>query len=473
MLRNPRNDIVATVLLPLDGSVFVNSPFSSQAIPGYAFSEQPWYKQAVDLNGQVAFISVHSQDYFPAVERKQVFSVARLIKDPDSWKPLGVIMADADTNVLRKITSDLKLNVTSTICILDGNNQLLFSSKPLSDKLLTQIPQQTGLLEDASDSYVRVSKTIKPSQWKVVVLLSNSEISAQVRWLYLVGFLFAFGGLALTFIMFYKLSEWIVNPFQEMIVVMKKVQRGDLRSRFMSRGKDEIAELGDALNTMVDQLGELIDREYKAVLSQRNAEYLALQSQIQPHFLYNTLNSFIALNRAGERPALEKSIYALSSMLRYTLSQDDWATLGEEFLFLQRYCDLQSIRFQERLTVNVSYPQELSEFRLPKLLLQPLVENAIIHGVEPVTKLCTVTVRAECVHDTVKIVVIDDGAGFNVQGETAKEAIGLANVRERLKRVYPTSVFSIRSDIEAGTEITIEIPELALAQEPINASTYS
>jgi two-component system sensor histidine kinase YesM len=364
--------------------------------------------------------------------------------------------------------------VTSTICILDSNNQLLFSSKPLSDKLLAQIPQQTGLLEDASDSYVRVSKTITPAQWTVVVLLSNSELSAQVRWLYIVGFLFAIGGLALTFILFYKLSEWIVNPFQEMIAVMKKVQHGDLRSRFVSRGEDEIAELGDALNTMVDQLGELIDREYKAVLSQRNAEYLALQSQIQPHFLYNTLNSFIALNREGERSALEKSIYALSSMLRYTLRQDDWATLGEEFSFLQRYCDLQSIRFQERLTVNVSYPQELTEFRIPKLLLQPLVENAIIHGVEPVTRRCTVTVKAEFAHKMINITVTDDGAGFNVEEKSNNESIGLANVRERLRRVYPASVFTIHSTVGAGTKILIEIPapDLELAQEHIYESTY-
>ena len=478
LLQNTRKDIVATVLLPLDGSVFVKSPYSFETVSGYSFSAQSWYQQAVKLDGQVAFISVHPQDYFLPSERKQVFSVARLIKDPDSWKPLAVIMADADTNVLSKITSDLQLNVDSTICILDSNNQLLFSNRPISNELLTQIPQHPALLKDSSDSYVSVAKTISPANWTVVVLLSNSQISAKVRWLYVVGFLFAVVGLLLTFALFNTLSQWIVNPFQQMIAIMKKVQRGDLQSRFMSRGKDEIAELGDALNTMIDQLSELIDREYKAVLNQRDAEYLALQSQIQPHFLYNTLNSFIALNRMEQRPALEKAIFSLSSMMRYTLRHDGWATLAEEFSFLQSYCDLQSLRFQERLTVEVEYQSELSEFKVPKLLLQPLVENAIIHGVEPIAKPCRLTVTAHIEHRestaVVKISISDNGAGFNEQADIDKNSIGLTNVREQLKMVYPTSIFSIHSKIGSGTEILIEIPapEIVLAQEYINAGTY-
>jgi two-component system sensor histidine kinase YesM len=279
--------------------------------------------------------------------------------------------------------------------------------------------------------------------------------------LYLAGFLFALGGLFLTYSLFYTLSRWIVNPFQQMITVMKKVQRGDMQSRFISHGKDEIAELGDALNNMIVQLGELIEREYKAAINQRNAEYMALQSQIQPHFLYNTLNSFIALNRMGERASLEKAIYSLSNMLRYTLGPGDWATVEDEFQFLQRYCDLQRLRFQERLTVDVHYQSEVSRLRIPKLLLQPLIENALIHGIEPLTRSCRLVVRARLEQDgqpTLEMSVYDDGAGFNLQDTGSKRCIGLANVRERLKMAHPASSFSMTSTLSAGTEIRIAIP---------------
>ncbi len=461
-LQNPRKDILATILLPLDGSVIVSSWSNIDTVWGYPFAEQRWYQQAVRAGGNVAFISAHPQDYFPSSQRKQVFSVARLIKDTDSWKPLAVIMADADTVVLSKITADLKFNVNSVVCILDSDHQLLFSSQPVSEQLLAQIARQAPVLEDAQDSYVSVSRTILSAQWTVVVLLSNSEMNARVRWLYLAGFLFALGGLFLTYSLFYTLSRSIVNPFQQMMTVMKKVQRGDMESRFISHGKDEIAELGGALNNMIAQLGELIEREYKAAINQRNAEYMALQSQIQPHFLYNTLNSFIALNRMGERASLEKAIYSLSNMLRYTLGPGDWATVEDEFQFLQRYCDLQRLRFQERLTVDVHYQSEVSRLRIPKLLLQPLIENALIHGIEPLARPCRLVVRARLDQDegqpTLEMSVHDDGAGFNLQDTGSKGCIGLANVRERLKMAHPASSFSMTSTIDAGTEIRIAIP---------------
>jgi len=480
LLQNLRKDIVATVLLPLDGTVYVNSLYGTETESDYSFTDQAWYKQAVQANGDVAFISVHSEDYFPPYQRKQVFSVARLIKDPDSWKPLAVMMADADTAVLSNIVSDLQLNVSSVVCILDANGHLIFSNKPISDALLGQIvnnnaSQQDTIFQDASDSYVSVSKTIPSANWKVVVLLSNSEINAKVRGLYIVGLLFALGGLVITFGLFVILSRWIVSPFQQMMTVMKKVQHGDLESRFVSTGKDEIADLGNAFNHMVGQLSELIDREYKAVLNQRNAEYLALQSQIQPHFLYNTLNSFIALNRRGERTSLEKAIYSLSNMLRYTLDSENWVMLESEFSFLQRYCDLQHIRFHERLTVNIYFQPELARVKIPKLLLQPLVENAVIHGMEPLTKPCDLVVcaRLESTRDApvLKIVVSDNGVGFNQTEAFDRQCIGLSNVRERLRMAYPESTFSLHSTINVGTEIVIEIPLTDIETSINTAST--
>src|SRR5579859_7962974 len=363
-LLNPRQDIAATIMLPMDGSVYISSRDTSGSVSGYPFTQQSWYRQAIQADGKVAFVSTHPQDYLPLSPQKQVFSVARLIKDPDSRRPLAVMMADADTRVLSKITSDLQLNVNSIVAVLDSNHQLIFSSAPLSDTLLKQIADQSPALEGDGDSFVSVSRTIESSQWAVVILQSSSEINAKLRWIYVIGILFALGGLVLAFVVFFTLSRWIVDPFQDMIQVMKRVQRGDLASRFKPQGRDEIAELGDALNTMIGRLSDLIDREYKAVLNQRNAEFMALQAQIQPHFLYNTLNSFIALNRLREQAALERAIYALSNMLRYTLRRDEWATIKEEFQFLQRYCELQRLRFEDRLNVEIQFETEASAIKI-------------------------------------------------------------------------------------------------------------
>lgn len=461
-LQNTRKDILGTILVTLDGSVYVTSVSGATPVPDYPYAEQEWYQKAVEADGKVAFISVHPQDYLAPPTKKQVFSVARFVRDPDSRKPLAVIMADADTIVLDRVIGDINFGVSSIVCIFDSEGRLLYSSEPLAVGLQEQAWEKTTDIELAGESYIPISKPILPAQWKLVVLLSSSEITAKARWLYAVGILFAIGGLLLTFVLFFILSRWIIHPFREMIAVMQKVQSGDLQTRFVVTGNDEIAELGNALNNMIAQLNQVIDREYKAVLGQRNAEYRALQSQIHPHFLYNTLNGFIGLNRLGDTQGLERAILALSGMLRYILSGQDWARLEDEFLFIQRYCDLQRIRFQERLETNIYYDPALKDLSIPKLLLQPLVENAVIHGVESMSRRCQVSVTASLLQQDhaprVRISIEDDGQGFdpNLNGE--KESLGIANVRERLKIAYSDSDFSIISQIGSGTLVTIEIP---------------
>ncbi|UUZ83430.1 histidine kinase [Paenibacillus sp. P26] len=145
--------------------------------------------------------------------------------------------------------------------------------------------------------------------------------------------------------MFFTYSRTILRPFKDMIGVMRQVQHGNLKTRFAVHGQDEVAQLGGALNRMIAQLDELIDSEYRTKLSLRNAEYRALQSQIQPHFLYNTLNGFIGLNRRGRRSCWRRRSCRSAGQLRYILMPKDLSSLGEEFEVLAQYCELQKMRF--------------------------------------------------------------------------------------------------------------------------------
>jgi two-component system sensor histidine kinase YesM len=474
-LQNSRTDILATILVFPDNTSFVASVGAELSGPlaDYSYTQQDWYQKAVEADGQVVFISSHLQDYLRSTPGQKVFSVARLIKEPDTHQPLGVIMADADTVVLARIVSDINFNVSSIVSIFDDENKLLYSSKPLPTDLQQQTWGNGDIIRSNGDSFVPVSKVIAPSQWKVVVLLSNSEILAKTRWMYITGILFAGGGLLLTFLLFFILSRGIVHPFQEMMMVMKQVQTGNLQARFVVTGKDEISELGKALNKMIERLNQLIECEYKAVISQRNAEYRALQSQIQPHFLYNTLNGFIGLNRLRDSAGLEQAIFALSGMLHYTLEGDEWVVLEDEIAFVQKYCDLQRIRFQDRLTAEIHCDTSIKDLMVPKLLLQPLVENAIIHGVEPAGHPCSLTVKAELKSKDgspcAKITVLDDGTGFNPESLEGRAGLGFANVRERLDFSFCDASFSISSQINLGTQIVIEIPLKSVDEASVNA----
>jgi len=482
-LQNSRRDILATVLVAPDGSSFIASVGEeiSDPVPDYPFTEQDWYRKAVEKDGGVVFLSSHPQDYLSHSANAQVFSVARLIKDPDTRQPLGVIMADADTVVLARIVNDIQFNVSSMVAIFDAEDRQLYASRPLPQDLQEQVAQDREEVRSGSDSYVVISRVISPAGWKVAVLLSNAEIAAKTRWLYVSGILFAAGGLLLTFFVFFALSRWIIRPFQQMIGVMKQVQNGNLETRFVVTGSDEIAELGQALNNMIERLIDLMDREVKAKISQRNAEYRALQSQLQPHFLYNTLNGFIGLNRLKDTLGLEKAIFALSGMLHFILEGEDWVPLAEEFRFVEKYCDLQRLRFGDRLIVHLFCDETLNDVPVPKLMLQPLVENAMIHGIEPAAWPCTLDIRAVSVEDAgerrsgnavsgraAQITVADNGCGFDARSSGGKGGLGLANLQNRLNLAFRAATFSVSSQEGQGTRITITLPiPAAAAGQPV------
>ncbi|HEY9595211.1 MAG TPA: histidine kinase, partial [Spirochaetia bacterium] len=202
--------------------------------------------------------------------------------------------------------------------------------------------------------------------------------------------------------------------------------------------------------------------KYKELLEKRDAEYRALQSQIQPHFLYNVLNGFVGLNRLGDTRSLESAIFSLKDMLRYILDGSRWTTVGDELAFLGRYCELQRLRFQERLVVSIRCDEAAAGVRIPKLILQPIVENAVIHGIEPLDRPGHLEIAACLDGDngtrTARITVSDDGAGYSPGADETVERIGLTNVRERLLIASPEARLAITSGPGKGTRIALEIP---------------
>jgi two-component system sensor histidine kinase YesM len=196
---------------------------------------------------------------------------------------------------------------------------------------------------------------------------------------------------------------------------------------------------------------------YAELLEQRNARFQALEAQIRPHFMYNVLNNLIGLNRLGDRESLESSIFALKELLRYSVDAENMVSLRQEFHIVERYCELQSLRFGDRLGYEVSLDPALSKVEVPSLIVQPLVENAIVHGIEPMEGRGTVFVRAEADKQWVVIIVEDNGVGF-VPGPIRRSIhVGLFNVRERLKLAYTNGELTVDSSPGGGSRCSIRI----------------
>ena len=250
-------------------------------------------------------------------------------------------------------------------------------------------------------------------------------------------------------------------------ITLPLIIEGSLTGLLSSRIDDPDKEFSDLsvirMNNFADYVSLALDNhiKYREVLEKRDAEYNALQSQVQPHFIYNVLNGFVGLNRRGDQKRLEEAILSLREMLRYVTYQEKWTTLGEETDFLITYCELQKLRFGNRLGYDFAIPEELRNFRLPRLLLQPLVENAIVHGLEPREEGGTVNLKGEVYYrDERRRVILtleDSGVGFDPS--RTESHVGLKNVTERLKMTYPGSDLNLGSVPGKGTTILITIIE--------------
>jgi len=218
------------------------------------------------------------------------------------------------------------------------------------------------------------------------------------------------------------------------------------------------------LETFAEYASLTIDNyfRYREILEKQDAEYLALQAQVKPHFLYNILSSFMGLNRMGDTEGLENAITALRDMLRYLQNRSRETTIGEEIILIRRYLELQKIRFQERLSYTIDVDKTAEQVRIPRLLMQPLVENGLIHGLEPLDHggRIEIEVKLDEVNNPapeLSIRITNSGRKLHNDYSSKRGGIGLSNVKSRLRIAYPDSSFTIAATEEGGTLVHIKI----------------
>lgn len=264
----------------------------------------------------------------------------------------------------------------------------------------------------------------------------------------------------------------IVKPIRELLDSMHKFKNGDFNQRVDCEAKDEMGELTQHYNSMVQNIKELIDTNYTSKIREHQSELMALQAQINPHFLYNTLDSIFWKAQEDGSKAAAKMIYALSRIFRLSLNRGQGlTTLRCEAELLEHYLEIQKERFSGKLRVTLDITPEAAECKLPKLILQPFVENAIIHGIERSEQGGEVTVRAWREAEKLCISISDTGEGMSEEqiqkllekldngDNSSLGGYAIYNVNERLKLIYgETFTLKISSIQGIGTKVDITIP---------------
>jgi two-component system sensor histidine kinase YesM len=445
-----------------------------------------WYRQTIRRTGPLQWFGAR---YFPAREGVRCFhALARISDDLDLSRTVGFVRVDVPERILERILDQAQFSASSAVYLLDAEGEPIARSTRArgADQALLDAVRALAPAATAGDDPRTVSiggrrwfadgVGVAHVGWRLVLLVPYEDIDAfgwAVRRQLLVA-------LAVILPLMLPLAFWVAatstRRIARLTAAVREYERGNLALKLSSENGDEIGELTVDLNRMASRIASLLEERYRLGQENKHSEMRALQAQINPHFLYNTLDLVNCLALRHEAPAIAAAVEALSRFYRLSLSGGaETVTLAQELEHVDLYVRIQNMRFDDGIALRVEVPEELRRLPILKIVLQPLVENAILHGIRE-RESCrgTVTVRArrEAGADggapVLAVEVADDGVGMSParleelrRGVKASEGhgYGVRNIDRRLKVHYgPEYGLAYESERGRGTAVTLRIP---------------
>lgn len=397
-------------------------------------------------------------------------NIFRRIRTPDGT---GVGYGIVDI-FLDSFYKDININgIFSDVILIDRENflasSLLHTDKYGSFSVFPQLSQlradrlvRLGSQQDGSTmiSWAPVSGTM----FSLVGITETTSYTRNLQEFFSIVALVSMIGLVLSGVLAYIFSRRISKPVAHLVQAMHTVETGDFTVRTQETGIREIALLEEAFSRMIEQILELLKLTKEEEEKLKEAERKALESQMNPHFLYNTLNTITALAKLhGEQEILTIST-KLGALLRNSIdTRESLVPLRDSLTMVENYLAIQKIRFGDKLKVSYEIDSSLLDVRTPKLMIQPFVENAIIHGLEPKTGIWKLVLRIERKDDNIFVSIWDNGIGFpqgmlpvSMESFAESRHCGMYNVYRRLKIHYGDDA-DIRIASVPGTETCVEL----------------
>ena len=271
------------------------------------------------------------------------------------------------------------------------------------------------------------------------------------------------------------ISRTLSRPLERMTGTVKQIRDGDTQLRIQNCKEDELGELGRSFNEMLDRIENLVSREYEAKLMLKQAEYNALQAQINPHFLYNTLDTMSSIADIRGCPEVSALSQSLSNIFRYSLDmKNPFSTVAGEIVHLKNYIYVMNVRMQEEVEYVFDVEDSILKSTMPRISIQPLVENALTHGLRGSRRKKRIVITAKRKGENLVISVEDNGIGIpeeerqellNPDRKNHTKSIGLNNIHSRMKILYGEAYgVTIESKIGEGTKVSLVIPSVRMEE---------
>ncbi|NUU60374.1 cache domain-containing sensor histidine kinase [Paenibacillus agri] len=487
------NSIQSLILYTLQDQNQAAEPFATNqaglttAMKFSDFVHTSYYAEALAAAGSPTFGLTRPSDGIFVGDHYHKIVLSRIIKNVYTLQPAGLAVIGVDagkigSQYLDNSKDDVDMFVIDRQgMVITASNRSWIGKQDIelpyfadSDSALTvkeRLDQAVG-----HDQWIVSHLQSEMTGWYVVVVHSKRQLVKELGQISQVTFTIACLCLIMSLMVTWFAAAAITKPLKKLSRSMRRLQTGDFSQRVFFEGNDEIGLLGHGYNLMVQRIKSLINDVYASTLKQREAELKTLQAQIRPHFLYNTLNTICwEAEKKGDKEIADM-VYSLSQVFRLSLNDGrDTFTLEQEMELVTNYLFLQKNRFRDRFQFEIFLDDSLKDFIVPKLLLQPLAENAVIHGIEPLSGNGLIAIRAYRNERMIVLEVQDNGVGITPEGlkelrqrlELRKPLVepengirtgfALANVQERLELFFAGTQLEIESIEGMGTRIIIQI----------------
>ena len=474
-LKETRKDIYNIGILGHKGNALINTRYT-QINPYVHWNQLDWYRKSA--YGAEVTTSSHVQNLVYD-EYPWVVTMSKAITNPVSGEVIGVFFVDLNYRSISDLAENMDLGQKSYVYIVDdlGNivyhpkQQLLYSGLWKEDiaRVLKVTSEEDNW--EADNKLYSVTKS-ESTGWSVVGVTDLEEMLLGTRELVSLYYFIAACLIVLATWLAIVLTNKITSPLRNLQRSMRAAQNGQFEVEVIEDGsQNEIGDLIYSFRLMIREIEQLIERNTKEQEEKRLYELNALQAQISPHFLYNTLDSIIWMAEGNNTKDVILMTSALAKLLRKSISNDkELVTVAEEIEYTRSYLVIQKMRYRDKLEYLINMDAAIVDVEIIKLIIQPLVENAIYHGIKCKSGIGTITITAEYKHKGIMIEIIDDGAGmtkeqlehiFDERAEDrARKSVGVRNVHKRIQLSYGlTYGLSFQSELGRGTTVSIYLPD--------------
>ncbi len=431
--------------------------------------EMPFYEEILSKKG--GFILASNQGELNDAKNNKEVSFLRVINSLQRQEKIGFLIINLDQKVLEKsLGLDEKNN--TTLLVKDSKGQTIINHNPIKEfdeetffKQLDEENRSWHIFRINNIDMMVTGISNNKYGWKILKIIPLQELSKQLN-------VFNIGVSAIVFVNIIMLllgslfiSKLITNPINTLINSMKDVENGNFKPVSIKTNDDEIGMLKNVYNFMINEIHKLIQKIIHEQKIKRKAELGIIMEQIKPHFLYNTIDSISSLIMLERSQEAYESLRALGNFYRTSLSNGrDIITIREEIDTVENYIYIQKIRYGDLFEAEYDVDEEVLDVKVPRLILQPLVENSIYHGIRSVGGKGKIKINIKKKRNKVQITVEDTGIGITEEKLTAlntasEKSIGIPATRERIRILFgDKSNFTIESKCSIGTKVTIEMP---------------